>query len=37
MLRPSDHEAVKILNDAHVESLRGRPRRPLGRRRPRPN
>jgi len=35
-MRPWDPETVKILTDAHVESLRGR-RRPLGRRRPRPN
>ena len=35
-MRPWDPETVKILNDAHVEMLRGR-RRPPVRRRPRPN
>jgi len=36
MMRPSDHLSTKILNDAHVELLRGR-RRPAPRKAPRAN
>jgi hypothetical protein len=36
MMRPSDHQLTKILNDAHVELLRGR-RKPAPRRAPRAN
>jgi hypothetical protein len=36
MMRPWNPEDVKILNDAHVEMLRGKPW-PSRRRRPRPN
>jgi hypothetical protein len=36
MLRPSDHQMIKILSDAHVELLRGR-RKPTPRKAPRGN
>jgi hypothetical protein len=36
-MRPSDPTTVKILSDAHVESLRGGARRPATRRVPRRN
>ncbi len=36
-MRPWDPQAVKILNDAHLEILRGGRRRPVTRRVPRSN
>lgn len=36
MMRPSDHNATKLIHDAHIELLRGRRRPPL-RRSPREN
>jgi hypothetical protein len=36
MMRPSDHQTIKILSDAHVELLRGK-RKPTLRTAPRGN
>ena len=36
-MRPWTPEAVKFLADAHIETLRGGRRRPIGRRAPRRN
>ena len=36
-MRPMHPDATKLLADAHIEILRGRPRRPIGRRVPRTN